>query len=121
MSVARIERFAGYPQPLHGRAGGLSQWTQLSGYPRRRRHWDRWHSSAFLSPCIVPLGPLLSYALRTILVSGRRQQGFALPTEDEIEMVQNTGGRTWDLLHENMLEYSQYRGISMKASRSSDE
>jgi hypothetical protein len=54
-------------------------------------------------------------------VSGRRQQGFGLPTEDEIEMVQNPEGRTWDLLHENVLEYSQYRGISMKASRSSDE
>ena len=56
------------------------------------------------------LRPLLSYALSTILVSGRRQQDFALPTEDEIEMVQNTEGRTWHLLHENMIEYSQQGG-----------
>ena len=56
------------------------------------------------------LRPLLSYALRTILLSGCRQQDFALPTKDEIEMVQNTEGRTWQLLHENMLEYSQPGG-----------
>jgi hypothetical protein len=57
------------------------------------------------------LRPLLSYALRTILVSGRRQQNFALPTEDEIETVQNTEGRTWHLLHENMLEYPSKEGL----------